>query len=137
MNQNAGAERAVAADFAGFTKVLGRMFDTELESFQGLSGHYGIYEDVDGLMQRIRDLASQLTDELAALGSGAAAAVAAQVGLLDSMLELLDRYVQVADLRGATLTSGDLLKKLQGWIRLLREWLSGIGRQLVAMAAAG
>jgi hypothetical protein len=42
--------------------------------------------------------------------------------------------VTVADLRGATLTSGDLLQKLQGWIKTLRDWLSGVARQLEVIA---
>jgi hypothetical protein len=50
------------------------------------------------------------------------------------MLEQLDRFVQVADARGATLTSGDLLKKLQGWIKMMREWLAGVRRQLASIA---
>lgn len=129
----------VAADFAGMRKVLDKVFTTELESFQGLSGQYGIFEDVDGLTGRIRNVAAQAADELNALPDAAVAEAALlsadrRLALLDSMLEQLDRYVQVADARGATLTSGDLLKKLQGWIRILREWLAGLRRQMAPIA---
>ncbi len=128
-----------AADFVGFQKVLERVFKGELESFQGLSGQYGIFDDVDGLMGRMQKITAQTATELDALRDGAfdgkaLAVVSGRVGLLDAMLEQLDRYVQVADGRGATLTSGDLLKKLQGWIRIMREWLAGLMRQLAAIA---
>ena len=129
----------VAADFDGMQKVLDKVFTTELESFQGLSGQYGIFEDVDALMGRMRNVAAQAAHELNELRDGAFEdsalwSASRRVELLDSMLEQLDRYVQVADARGATLTSGDLLKKLQGWIKILREWLTGVRKQLGSIA---
>ena len=79
----------------------------------------------DSLMEALRDNGFE---------DSALWATSRQAELLDSLLEQLDRYVAVADLRGATLTSGDLLKKLQGWIKTLREWLAGVRKQLAAIA---
>ena len=129
----------VAADFAALQKVLDKVFATELEGFQGLSGQYALYEDVDALMGRMRNVSAQAAKELTDLRDGAFEdsalwSASRRVELLDSMLEQLDRFVQVADARGATLTSGDLLKKLQGWIKTLREWLTGVRKQLAAIA---
>lgn len=129
----------VAADYAALQKVLDKVLSTEMESFQGLSGQYGLYEDVDALMGRMRNVAAQAGHELDELRDGAFEdsalwSASRRVELVDSMLEQLDRFVQVADGRGATLTSGDLLKKLQGWIKIMRDWLAGVRKQLAAIA---
>jgi hypothetical protein len=139
MNKIVRPLEVVAADFAGLQKVLDKVFTTEMESFQGLSGQYGLYEDVDALIGRMRSVAAQAAHELNELRDGAFEdsalwSASRRVELLDSMLEQLDRFVQVADARGATLTSGDLLKKLQGWIKIMREWLAGTRKQLAAIA---
>lgn len=139
MNDQVRPLDVVAADFISFHKVLGRVFETELESFQGLSGQYNLFEDMDGLMRRLRNVAVQAEQELVSLRDGsfedsALWSAVRRVELVESMLEQLDRFVQVADLRGAALTSGDLLKKLQGWVKLLREWLTGVRKQLAAIA---
>lgn len=139
MNEIVRPLEVVAADFQGFQRVLEKVFTTELESFQGLSGQYALFEDVDALMGRMRNVVAQAERELVALRDGAFEdsalwSASRRVELVDSMLEQLDRFVQVADARGATLTSGDLLKKLQGWIKILREWLTGVRRQLAAIA---
>ena len=129
-NDGVRALEVVAADFLGFSRVLDKVISTELESFQGLSGQYGLYEDVDGVQTRLQRLTAHILSALEGLRDNgfedsALWATSRQAELLDSLLEQLDRYVAVADLRGATLTSGDLLKKLQGWIKTLREWLAG------------
>ena len=139
MNKIVRPLEVVAADFGALQKVLDKVLGSELESFQGLSGQYGLYEDVDALVGRMRNVSTQAAHELTELRDGAFEdsalwSASRRVELLDSMLEQLDRFVQVADGRGATLTSGDLLKKLQGWIKLMREWLAGIRRQLAAIA---
>ncbi len=139
MNSNVKPLEVVAADFAGLQKVLDKVFATEMESFQGLSGQYALFEDVDALMGRMRNVSVQAGLELNELRDGAFEdsalwSASRRVELLDSMLEQLDRFVQVADARGATLTSGDLLKKLQGWIKIMREWLAGVRKQLAAIA---
>ena len=139
MNDIVRPLEVVAADFAALQRVLDKVLSTEMESFQGLSGQYGLYEDVDALMGRMRNVAAQASKELNELRDGAFEdsalwAASRRVELLDSMLEQLDRFVQVADARGATLTSGDLLKKLQGWIKIMREWLAGTRKQLAAIA---
>ncbi len=139
MNDIVRPLEVVAADFAALQRVLDKVLSTEMESFQGLSGQYGLYEDVDALMGRMRNVAAQASKELNELRDGAFEdsalwSASRRVELLDSMMEQLDRFVQVADGRGATLTSGDLLKKLQGWIRIMREWLAGIRRQLASIA---
>jgi HPt (histidine-containing phosphotransfer) domain-containing protein len=139
MTQAVGALDVVAADFTGFRRVLDTVGAKELESFHSLSGQYGMFEDVDLLKGRLEQLAAAIDSELKSLdpqtaGTGVAA-VMRNVDLLDSLLEQLSRYVTVADLRGAALTSGDLLQKLQGWIATLRDWLTGVTRQLQAIAA--
>ena len=139
MNSNVKPLEVVAVDFAGLQKVLDKVFATEMESFQGLSGQYALFEDVDALMGRMRNVSVQAGLELNELRDGAFEdsalwSASRRVELLDSMLEQLDRFVQVADARGATLTSGDLLKKLQGWIKIMREWLAGVRKQLAAIA---
>lgn len=136
-----GALEIVAADLLGFSKVLEKVLKTELESFQGLSGQYGLYEDVDGVQARLQRLTARLLAALErmrdeGLDAAALPMVSGDVELLDNLLEQLDRYVAVADLRGATLTSGDLLKKLQGWVKTLRDWLVGVRRQLTSIAAS-
>lgn len=138
-NDGVRALEVVAADFLGFSRVLDKVICTELESFQGLSGQYGLYEDVDGVQTRLQRLTAHILSALEGLRDNgfedsALWATSRQAELLDSLLEQLDRYVAVADLRGATLTSGDLLKKLQGWIKTLREWLAGVRKQLAAIA---
>ena len=138
-NDGVRALEVVAADFLGFSRVLDKVISTELESFQGLSGQYGLYEDVDGVQARLQRLTAHILSALEGLRDNgfedsALWATSRQAELLDSLLEQLDRYVAVADLRGATLTSGDLLKKLQGWIKTLREWLTGVRKQLAAIA---
>lgn len=139
MNKIVRPLEVVAADFGALQKVLEKVLGSELESFQGLSGQYGLYEDVGALVERMRNVSTQAAHELTELRDGAFEdsalwSASRRVELLDSMLEQLDRFVQVADGRGATLTSGDLLKKLQGWIKLMREWLAGVRRQLAAIA---
>lgn len=137
MSREIGAIEVLAADFTGFRRVLDTVGTKELESFHSLSGQYGMFEDVDPLKQRLEALAARIdTDLKAAAGGtdGVPGSVARNVDLLDSLLEQLSRYVTVADLRGAALTSGDLLQKLQGWISTLRDWLTGVRRQLEALA---
>ncbi len=139
MTANVGAIEVVAADFTGFRRVLDTVGAKELESFHSLSGQYGLFDDVDLLKQRLEQLAAEIDGELQSLTHGTEDStfwnVSRSVDLLDSLLEQLARYVTVADLRGATLTSGDLLQKLQGWIKTLRDWLSGVKRQLGAIAS--
>jgi hypothetical protein len=117
--------------------VLDAVGAKELESFHSLSGQYGMFEDVDQLKQRLETLAAEIDAGFKAMTTGAGAsqlqAATRNVDLLDTLLEQLSRYVTVADLRGAALTSGDLLQKLQGWIRTLRDWLDGVKRQLAAI----
>lgn len=139
MSREIGAIEVLAADFTGFRRVLDTVGTKELESFHSLSGQYGMYEDVDPLKQRLEALAARIdTDLKAAVGTdGVPGTVARNVDLLDSLLEQLSRYVTVADLRGAALTSGDLLQKLQGWISTLRDWLTGVRRQLEALGGQG
>ena len=135
-----GAIEVLAADFTGFRRVLDTVGTKELESFHSLSGQYGMFEDVDPLKQRLEALAGRIDTDLTAAAGGNGSvlgAVAGNVVLLDSLLEQLSRYVTVADLRGASLTSGDLLQKLQGWISTLRDWLSGVQRQLEAVTGRG
>lgn len=133
METQIGAAEILAADFAGFRRVLDAVAAKELESFHSLSGQYGLFDDVDPLKRRLEALAARVDAALQALAGGADAsmvAVTGDVALLDTLLEQLSRHVTVADLRGAALTSGDLLQKLQGWIGTLRDWLAGIRRQL-------
>lgn len=138
MSVDIGAIAVVAADFTGFRRVLQTVGSKELESFQNLSGQYGMFEDVEPLMRRMEVLAERIDSDLQALagvsGDQLLSAAAHNVELLDSLLEQMSRYVTVADLRGAALTSGDLLQKLQGWIKTLRDWLAGVRRQLAAIA---
>jgi hypothetical protein len=98
-----------------------------------------MFEDVDPLKQRLEALAARIDTDLKAMAGGADTALlnatSRNVELLDMLLEQLSRYVTVADLRGASLTSGDLLQKLQGWITTLRDWLAGTRRQLEAVTA--
>jgi hypothetical protein len=140
MGKDVGAIEVLAADFTGFRRVLDTVGGKELESFHSLSGQYGMFEDVDPLKQRLEALAARIDADLQALAGGAGSALLApcsrNVELLDMLLEQLSRYVTVADLRGAALTSGDLLQKLQGWIGTLRDWLAGVRRQLEAITDA-
>jgi hypothetical protein len=141
MSSSVGAVDVVAADFTGLRRVLDAVGAKELESFHSLSGQYGMFEDVDLLKQRLEALAADIDSGFKAMIGGANAeklqAATRNVDLLDTLLEQLSRYVTVADLRGAALTSGDLLQKLQGWIRTLRDWLVGVKRQLAAIEGRG
>lgn len=141
MSSSVGAVDVVAADFTGLRRVLDAVGAKELESFHSLSGQYGMFEDVDLLKQRLETLAAEIDSGFKAMIGGANAeklqAATRNVDLLDTLLEQLSRYVTVADLRGAALTSGDLLQKLQGWIRTLRDWLGGVKRQLAAIEGRG
>lgn len=138
MSAGTGAIEVVAADFAGFRRVLDTVGGKELESFHSLSGQYGMFEDVDPLKTRLEKLAAEIDADLQSLTGGAEDnglwAASHKVDLLDSLLEQMSRYVTVAELRGAALTSGDLLQKLQGWIKTLRDWLAGVKKQLAAIA---
>ena len=139
MSEGTGAIEVVASDFKGFRRVLDTVSSKELGSFHNLSGQYGMFEDVDLLKGRIETLAARIETDLQALGSGSEDnllwTASHDVDLLDAMLEQMSRYVTVADLRGAALTSGDLLQKLQGWIKTLRDWLAGVKKQLAAIAS--
>lgn len=139
MSEGTGAIEVVAADFKGFRRVLDTVGNKELASFHNLSGQYGMFEDVDPLKSRIEALALRIDADLQALGTGSEDSLlwsaTHDVDLLDNMLEQMSRYVTVADLRGAALTSGDLLQKLQGWIKTLRDWLAGVKKQLAAIAS--
>jgi len=141
MSSSVGAIEVMAADFTGLRRVLDAVGAKELESFHSLSGQYGMFEDVDLLKQRLDALSAEIASGLQAMTTVAGAsqlqAVTRNVDLLDTLLEQLSRYVTVADLRGAALTSGDLLQKLQGWIRTLRDWLGGVKRQLGTIQAEG
>jgi hypothetical protein len=139
MSEGTGAIEVVAADFTGFRRVLDTVGTKELESFHSLSGQYGLFDDVDPLKRRIEALSARIDADLQALGTGSEDsllwAASHDVDLLDNLLEQMSRYVTVADLRGAALTSGDLLQKLQGWIKTLRDWLAGVKKQLAAIAS--
>lgn len=141
MGSSVGAIEVVAADFTVLRRVLDAVGTKELESFHSLSGQYGMFEDVDQLKQRLEILAAEIESGFQAMNPAAGAielqAVTRNVDLLDILLEQLSRYVTVADLRGAALTSDDLLQKLQGWIRTLRDWLGGVKRQLGAIEEQG
>ncbi len=141
MSEGTGAIEVVAADFAGFRRVLNIVAEKELESFHSLSGQYSLYDDVDPLRRRLLRLAGEVDSELQALNRSVEdnrlQAALQTIERLDSLLEQLARYVTVADLRGAALTSGDLLQKLQGWIRILRDWLAGVKKQLATIAGQG
>ena len=63
-NDNVRALEVVAADFAGFSRVLQKVLTVELESFQGLSGQYGLYEDVDGVQARLLRLTAHIQSAL-------------------------------------------------------------------------
>ena len=134
----------LAADFAGFGRALDGVLQGEVVSFQGQSGQYGLLEDVDALLARIEGTRHGLAVQLEAMEAASPAdaarqaqALAARLGLLDTLLEQLDRYAIVADLRGATQASGDLLKKLRNWVATLREWLASIRRQAMALGGDG
>jgi hypothetical protein len=139
MSEDVRALEILAADFTGFRRVLDTVGGKELESFHSLSGQFGLFEDVDALKTRLGKLAASIDAELQKLNSNgfedsALWACARDVELLDSLLEQLSRYVTVADMRGAALTSGDLLQKLQGWVKTLRDWMAGVRKQLAAVA---
>lgn len=138
MRSSLNAIEVVGADFTGLRRVLDAVGAKELESFHSLSGQYGMFEDVDLLKQRLEQLAAEIDAGFqgmtASVDKVQLLAAARNVDLLDILLEQLSRYVTVADLRGAALTSGDLLQKLQGWIRTLREWLVGVKRQLAQLS---
>ncbi len=127
---------AVAADYVGFQGVMARLLGDEIESFERLSEQLGFRPDVLGLIERMKALMTTLSAMIEAGKDGTIdpGEAAAQVVLLDSMLEQLDRFTAVARLRGAAATSGDLLTKLPQWLAVMRDWLAGIGRQLMAIA---
>jgi len=134
------ALQVLAADFTAFGRALGRLIAAEIESFQGLSGLYGLKEDVDPLLDRLGQVQASLTSGMAVLvqaggkpSADAVAALATRVTLLDAMLDQLDRFLTIADLRGASDTSGDLLRKISGWIATLKGWLAGMTRQIMAL----
>lgn len=138
MTDGVRALDVVAADFVGFRRVLEKVGEGELESFQNLSGQYGLFDDVELLKRRLGILAADVQTSLERLDAefedSALWTTSRHVELLDALLEQLARYVTVADMRGATLTSGDLLQKLQGWVKTMRDWLGGIRKQLAAIA---
>ncbi|MBS3962652.1 MAG: hypothetical protein KGZ61_12595 [Sandarakinorhabdus sp.] len=134
------ALEVLAADFAAFGRAMGRLIAGEVESFQGLSGLYGLKEDVDPLLERlVRVQASVATSMDALVTAGeppsakAVQGLATRVTLLDAMLDQLNRFLTIADLRGASDTSGDLLRKISGWIGTLKGWLAGMRAQVLAM----
>jgi hypothetical protein len=135
----ADAVDVVVADFAGFRELMVALRSGDLESFERLAGLYGMKDGVDGVLARLLRLEAALGERLAALGPLVAGGedhgpevldLMASVNVLDSLLEQLDRYVDIGIKRNAGETSGDLLPKLQAWIRLLRGWLQGIVKQL-------
>jgi len=134
------ALEVLAADFAAFGRAMSRLVAGEVESFQGLSGLYGLKEDVDPLLERLGRVQASVAasmDALVAAGerpsAEAVAALATRVALLDAMLDQLGRFLTIADLRGASDTSGDLLRKIAGWIGTLKGWLAGMRAQVLAM----
>lgn len=130
----AGASPLAVArgDVASFSKVLDRLLDSEMASFQGFSGQYGLYEDAAAILDSLRAATAAIS---AGLAADRPAGLSMQARLIESLLDQLDRLVTVAELRGAANTSGDLLAKLHQWITLLRGWVAAIDRQLSALAS--
>jgi hypothetical protein len=124
---------AVASgDATAFSKVLERLLESEMASFQGFSEQYGLYEDAAAILDKLRAATAAI---LAGLAAGGTAGLGVQARLVEALLDQLDRLVTVAELRGAANTSGDLLAKLHQWIALLRGWIAAIDRQLSALAS--
>lgn len=118
-------------DVAAFYKVLEKLLESEMASFQGFSGQYGLYDDAAALLDNLKAGTAAI---IAGLDRATIDGLAVQARLVDALLGQLDRLVTVAELRGAANTSGDLLAKLHNWIALLRGWVAAIDRQLVALA---
>ena len=136
------ALEVLQADFTAFGRALNAVIAGDMESFQGLAGLYGLKEDVDPLMARLVSVQASVATEMTALlaagerpSADTAQALAARVGLLTSMLDQLDRFLTIADLRGASDTSGDLLRKISGWIGTFKGWLAGMIGQIAALGA--
>jgi hypothetical protein len=134
------ALEVLAADFEAFGRAMGTLLAGEVESFQGLSGLYGLKADVDPLLERLVRVQASVAAGMAVLvqaggrpSAEAVEALATRVALLDVMLDQLDRFLTIADLRGASDTSGDLLRKISGWIGTLKGWLTGMTRQITAL----
>ncbi|MFN3370398.1 MAG: hypothetical protein ACK4Z0_02595 [Sphingomonadaceae bacterium] len=119
-------------DVTAFSKVLERLLESEMASFQGFSGQYGLYEDAAAILDNLRAGTGAI---IAGLDSVTITGLPLQARLVDAQFDELDRLVTVAELRGAANTSGDLLAKLHQWIALLRGWVAAIERQLEALAA--
>lgn len=137
---------ALTADFEAFSKVMDSALAGEIESFQGLSRQFGLRDETDGLLDRIRRVRDVIRAGIGQLGDGNQAAGAfskqaltlvSRVALLDSLFDQLARYAVVAELRGAADTAGNLLTMVQNWAKMLREWLAGLSRQMVLLAALG
>jgi hypothetical protein len=135
----AEAVDVVVADFAGYRDQVGQLRGGDLESFERLAGLYGMKDGVEGVLKRLYGIEGRICERLGALaplvGSGEdhgpeVLDLMAQMNVLDSLWEQLDRYVDIGIKRNAGETSGDLLPKLQAWIKLMRGWLAGINRQL-------
>lgn len=135
----AEAVDVVVADFAGYREQYASLRTGDLESFERLAGLYGMKDGVEGVLKRLSTIEARVCERLGALAPLVASGedhgsevldVMAQVGVMDSLLEQLDRYVDIGIKRNAGETSGDLLPKLQAWIKLMRGWLQSIGRQL-------
>lgn len=123
--------QVLKVDVTAFSKVLERLLESEMASFQGFSGQYGLYEDAAAILDNLRAGTGAI---LAGLDSAAITGLPLQARLVDAQFDELDRLVTVAELRGAANTSGDLLAKLHQWIALLRGWVAAIERQLLALA---
>lgn len=119
------------SDITAFSKVLQKLLESEMASFQGFSDQYGLYEDAAAILDNLKAGTAAIE---AGLATGNTAGLTVQARLMDALLEGLDRLVTVAELRGAANTSGDLLAKLHNWIALLRGWMGAIGRQLETLA---
>jgi hypothetical protein len=131
----------LGADLEGLTKLTGWLMTGDLESVQRLAGQYDMKGEVDAVVAKIPAIQAQVRERVGALRDGAGgdvarelAALRGKIGLMDSLLEQLDRYLVILTLRGATQSSGDLLPKLQGWVAVLKGWLAGVERQLSAVS---
>ncbi len=136
------ALEVLEADLESLARVTGWLMTGDLESFQRMSAQYDMKLGVDALVARIPAMTAEVRAEVATVraagGAGLAAALpglSARIQLMDVMLDQLDRFIVMATMRGAAETSGDLLKKLQGWVAVLKGWLAGVERQLRALAA--
>ncbi len=115
------------ANFASLAKVIRRLLEKELASFQGFSAQFDLHEDADTLISSMQD---RLTRIAADLDAGAGAAAASRLAEVAALLSQLDRLVVVAQLRGAGDASGDLLPKLRQWAALLVAWAEDIRQQV-------